>query len=489
VRDQTRRGFLLVLVALGSVFGEFALSQPAPATEERRTEEGTPRVVAPGETLFSISREWSEQTGTTLAQSIYGIYRANPNAFGARGIGGLLSGATLRLPSAGVLRQRSPREAAIAVGLALGQKSEPAQTADTTPELPAEVSEPVEVVSSIEEPRVISGQAVETETSRLAVLRPTAADHTTFSLKWLWSPWLWGGLGVLFGSLATLVLSRALRRSAASPAEERAAAMVSAVTTAIARSLAAQSEQLHRLIKKELVNANRQIESFLNVQAALAGGDVIPSLHGWPISPDLAAYLIELIRTNDYDLVIEFGSGSSTVIMAKALSLGRHRREGKAPVVQVAFEHLETYHAQTQGLLRTAGVADAVTVHFAPLVPYQAANGQTYSYCQCEQGLQALGQRYDVPSRRALVLVDGPPAATGEHARYPSLSAVSTTLPSIALDIVLDDLIREDEQQVVRLWQHDLQLVGRGSTVEIRKMEKDACLIRVQPLVRRAALS
>ena len=79
------------------------------------------------------------------------------------------------------------------------------------------------------------------------------------------------------------------------------------------------------------------------------------------------------------------------------------------------------------------------------------------------------------------MLVDGPPASTGEHARYPAVSAVTAALPLAALDILLDDLIREDEQQVARMWQDDLKAAGREAVAEVRKMEKDACLIRVQP--------
>jgi predicted O-methyltransferase YrrM len=247
------------------------------------------------------------------------------------------------------------------------------------------------------------------------------------------------------------------------------------------------SEHLQNVVKKELLNAIKQLEAFLNVQSALSGGDLIPGLHGWPISPDLAAFLIELIRANDYDLVIEFGSGTSTVVMAKALAQMRHRREGKVPLVQVAFEHLETHHAQTQAQLRAAGLADAATVHLAPLAPYQAANGKTYPYYTCQRALQALKASYDKPTCRALVLVNGPPASTGEHARYPAVSAVLASLPHAAMDILLDDLIREDEQQVARMWQDDLKAAGREAVAEVREMEKGTCLIRVQRLTPRTA--
>jgi hypothetical protein len=239
-------------------------------------------------------------------------------------------------------------------------------------------------------------------------------------------------------------------------------------------------KHLERSLQKELLNATKQIEAFLNVQSALSGGDVIPGLHGWPISPDLAAYLIELIRANDYDLVIEFGSGTSTVVMAKALAQMSYRREGKAPVVQMAFEHLDAYHAQTQAQLRAAGLADAATVHLAPLASYQAANGKTYPYYTCQSALQALRSSHDKPNFRALVLVDGPPATTGEHARFPALDLILMTLSSVALDIVLDDYRRPDEKAVVALWEDRLRGLGRDFETEIRQLEREACLLMIR---------
>jgi hypothetical protein len=300
-----------------------------------------------------------------------------------------------------------------------------------------------------------------------------------------------GGRAIFFGdqrSAGTAPLTAQVSINPALTALEKLTTELQQQREELAAQAKTQKDDLIRVrkhlegsLRKEVLNATKQLEAFLNVQSALAGGDLIPGLHGWPISPDLAAYLIELIRAHDYDLVIEFGSGTSTVVMAKALALTRQRREGKAPVEQIAFEHLEAYHTQTNGLLRSAGLAEAVTVHLTPLAPYQAVNGKTYPYYTCQPVLEALKSSHDSPTCRALVLVDGPPASTGEHARYPAISAVMAALPHAALDILLDDLIREDEQQVARMWQDDLKTAGREAAADMRKMEKDACLIRVEP--------
>lgn len=235
---------------------------------------------------------------------------------------------------------------------------------------------------------------------------------------------------------------------------------------------------LEGAVKKEILNATQQLEAYLGVQSFLNHGERIPGMHGWPISPDFALYLIELIDSNDYDLIIEFGSGTSTVVMAKALARIAPRRQ-KAKPLQVAFEHLEQYHAQTQANLQQAGLADAVQLVLAPLEPYTAPNGNTYPYYSCHAALANLASQLLMAQPKVLVMVDGPPASTGKHARYPAMPAVLAHLKHARLDILLDDYIRDDEKEIAQLWLKDIEALGLSHQMKTRKMEKDACLISV----------
>jgi pilus assembly protein FimV len=96
------------------------------------------RTVRRNETLMSISREWSARTGATLAQTMLGIYRANPEAFG-NGMGDMKVGSTLKLPDAATLRAVSNAEANREVGRQLGiwGQSAPASPAPAAPVAPA----------------------------------------------------------------------------------------------------------------------------------------------------------------------------------------------------------------------------------------------------------------------------------------------------------------------------------------------------------------
>ena len=234
-------------------------------------------------------------------------------------------------------------------------------------------------------------------------------------------------------------------------------------------------------LKQEMLNATQQIEAFLDIQCFFNNGEHLPAMHGWPISPDFARYLIQLLEKNDYDLILEFGSGTSTVLIAKALAKLQRKRQDKPVVVQVAFEHLEKYYTQTLAELESMGLAQLVQITLAPLQPYQPPNGHTYSYYTCHEKLADLAASLTAEPYIILMVVDGPPASTGKHARYPCLPAVLAHFKNSQIDILLDDYARNDEKEVGRLWESDFEQIGYQVTSEKISMEKDALLISASP--------
>ena len=230
-------------------------------------------------------------------------------------------------------------------------------------------------------------------------------------------------------------------------------------------------QSLERTVKSEMLNAAQQLEAFMGVQNYLNHGEHLPGMHGWPISPDFALYLGELIDGNDYDLILEFGSGTSTVIIAKTLKrLGRHR-QGKAATLQIAFEHLEQFIQ--------AHANEKVDLVLAPLVPFKAPNGITYSYYDCKWKLAELADKIKVcgTTVNLLVIVDGPPGSTGIHARYPAVPIVLQYFHDATIDIVLDDYKRADEKEVAQMWLEEITKLHPNAKLITKKMEKDACLI------------
>ncbi|UPL21789.1 hypothetical protein [Alcaligenes faecalis] len=251
-----------------------------------------------------------------------------------------------------------------------------------------------------------------------------------------------------------------------------------------------QSEELLRVrrhiettVKNNSANAVRQIQSFVGMQEYFATG-VLPAFnseaHSWPVSADFALCLMRCLTLKSYDLVVELGSGMSTVIVAKTLAL-MAERNGSRLIPFVSFEHLESYYQQTLAHLQQAGLEKAVQLTLAPLEDWQAADGQVYPYYSCQSTLAKLAKQRQMSRKRILVIVDGPPAATGPQARYPAGPLFVEYFPNAQIDFLMDDYIREDEKQVAQRWLADIEAQGLAGTSTEYKLEKDACLITVHP--------
>jgi hypothetical protein len=239
-------------------------------------------------------------------------------------------------------------------------------------------------------------------------------------------------------------------------------------------------DTLTKSIKTEVTNATKQLEAFFGIKSYFETGEVIGELHGWPISPDLGLYLIQQLEATPYDLVIEFGSGTSTQLMAKTLEVIAQRHPTRGKPTQVAFEHLAIYHEKTLSVLQQSGHANSVHLHHTPLVPYQAPDGTAYAYYDCEARLQELSREFGNKTlMRIFVLVDGPPEGTGLHARYPALPVLLNHFKQANINLVLDDYNRSGEKEVAQKWVADLQALQIGHELTEEKLDKGACKLSI----------
>lgn len=228
---------------------------------------------------------------------------------------------------------------------------------------------------------------------------------------------------------------------------------------------------MQNFLAKQIANAVKQIESYIGIQHYVNTGQVMPTFHGWPISPDLGEYLIRRLDSEKYDLVIEFGSGASSWV------IGQVRKNKKFK--HLVFEHLPEYFEKTKQHLAKDGLLEHVELRMTSLKDWVSSSGSTYSYYDCDAALAEHAKQLNSSGCRVLVLVDGPPASTGRHARYPALAHVISHFPTAAVDFLLDDFIRTDEQEILDLWRQELSAGKVGHTVQIIRMEKDAALLSV----------
>lgn len=271
---------------------------------------------------------------------------------------------------------------------------------------------------------------------------------------------------------------------------EQQARQLAAANARIAE-LEAQQQQLNlksvaQAIHDASTDIKRQIAAMLGTQQYLQTG-ALPvydiNTEGWAVSPDFSFLLIKLLTAKSYDLVIEFGSGYSTALIAKVLREQAKARPGQNPPRQLAFEHLERFQQQTIAYMAQVLPGDPlefVRVIHAPLAPYAVGNRQEQPYYDCMATLEEL--RNELPaSGHALIVVDGPPEPTATRARYPALPIVTALLPHWRLDFVLDDYRRQGEREIAALWRQGLEESGRNYDFSEVKLTKGACLLNVQP--------
>lgn len=209
---------------------------------------------------------------------------------------------------------------------------------------------------------------------------------------------------------------------------------------------------------KKSANAVRQIEAYLEIQKYLETGRTLPSFHGWPISPDLGSFLLRKIQERRYDLIIEFGSGSSTVLFSMALNeqvdgaIGSDEKDVRPSARRIiAFEHNTKYVERTSRLLSTSGGSGLVDLVYSPLIDWQDSESR-YLYYDCESMLARVEAGLVGRRARILVLVDGPPGDTCANSRYPAVPLIFGKLGRHEVDIVLDDADRPQERTVIDLW-------------------------------------
>jgi hypothetical protein len=205
-------------------------------------------------------------------------------------------------------------------------------------------------------------------------------------------------------------------------------------------------------------------------------------MRGWPISPDFGMALADVLDAAPYGLVVEFGSGVSTFMLAALLG-----KPGAYPdlLSHVALEHLEQYQQQTLQWLSRLPDLKRTQVWHCPLAPQQpdGESGATYSYYDCLDRLRQHLQGLPKPVSKVLALVDGPPGGTGRWARYPAVPTLMQLLPEADLHILLDDHKRPDEKETGQAW---VNLLANHYEVDLQTppTEKGALFIKATKLIK-----
>jgi predicted O-methyltransferase YrrM len=187
----------------------------------------------------------------------------------------------------------------------------------------------------------------------------------------------------------------------------------------------------------ELAQTYRQIEALVMLTKCLPLRQPLPPMRGWAVSPDLALLLYELVHTHAPELVVECGSGVSSLVLGYALeSLGSGRL--------ISFEHDAAHARRSAALVQRHGLERQVEIVHAGLQETRLA-GEAWQWYGPEVEETLVGQR------TRLVFVDGPPGSLQPLARYPALRRLGPFLADDAI-LGLDDGARPDEWAITERW-------------------------------------
>ncbi len=176
-------------------------------------------------------------------------------------------------------------------------------------------------------------------------------------------------------------------------------------------------------LKKSISHTYYQSEAYAQLMQLLDLKSSIPPTRGWAASPDLLLTIYETVKKISPSLVVELGSGVSTLVAAKS---------GARKVV--SLDGSKEYAEKTRELIKEHRVR-GVEVRFAPLLPY--VNGLTWYDVSTIKDLKKID----------LLIVDGPPGNNNTESRYPALKEFKDKLSPKAV-VILDDVNREGERKL-----------------------------------------
>lgn len=201
----------------------------------------------------------------------------------------------------------------------------------------------------------------------------------------------------------------------------------------------------------------KQFEALLSLFNLISIQNPLPPMRLWAASPDFVTIIFSYIRQCHPQVIVEAGSGVSTLLSAYLLKTQQNGRI-------YSLEHDTKFAQVSEARLVNHHLTDYASILHAPLqsVALKGTSWQWYDPAQL-----SMVDKID------LLVIDGPPRTIQKLARYPALPLLFDKLNSGA-HIIIDDYQRPDEQAVVKRWLDEFAL----DLVEKIDNEKGAVVLR-----------
>jgi predicted O-methyltransferase YrrM len=225
----------------------------------------------------------------------------------------------------------------------------------------------------------------------------------------------------------------------------------------IRESLFRVEDQLARL-PRQLGNTFRQWETLAGLYADLRLERSLPPTRGWAASPDFLSVLVRHVLAARPGVILECGSGVSTVVLARCCELNKTGHV-------YSLEHQAGYAESTRSELARHELGHRADVLEAPLEPHDLG-GATWSWYSLEK-------LPDVPVD--MLVIDGPPRDTGPLARYPAGPLLLPRLQSGGVAF-LDDGHEDHVKGALARWSRE----APGLSTQSVECEKGCIIVRRQ---------
>ncbi|MFD0864110.1 hypothetical protein ACFQ1M_17985 [Sungkyunkwania multivorans] len=186
--------------------------------------------------------------------------------------------------------------------------------------------------------------------------------------------------------------------------------------------------------------------SSLLIHRLFPKGTILP-FTPFSLNPNTILHVINEIQLNKRRSIIEFGSGISTIVLAKFI------KENKIDAQVVAVEENESWANYIKAELKKYDCEKFASVLHVPLAPCKT-KGHTGSWHDVPLLKESIkGKTFD------LMIVDGPGAYEEKEIRYP---AAIEMIDYFERDFVifLDDIRRKGEQHIYKKWKQFLATQG-----------------------------
>jgi predicted O-methyltransferase YrrM len=208
------------------------------------------------------------------------------------------------------------------------------------------------------------------------------------------------------------------------------------------------AENIKKNSSRQFRQLFRQMQLLQALQQDLDFPKSLPPAGGKAGSPDFLKTLADYVLAAKPDMVVECGSGVSTVVVARCLQLNGRGR-------MFSLEHMPQFAEQTRAQLKRQNLSEWASVLEAPLDKY-SFSGQDYIWYRADE----------IPEGAIdLLIVDGPPARTGRTPRYPAGPMLFNRLSPRGV-IFIDDAARPEELATIKRWQAEFANLSFDTNID-----------------------